>query len=154
MIEFNEIPTEETPSAENYDNYSNADTIGCKLCLTPIFFEPDKFITADFQIEVRNLCPGSRIALIVEVRRNTHEGCYQTLATVHDIFNVPNCTHHHRHCRCQTVTRTFRDVILDLHPSETRKDDPCNNLNPNDLTVTVVRANYISRNDSSCRFRD
>jgi len=154
MIELNEMPMDETSSAENFDSYRKDDTIGCKLCLNPIFFEPDKFITADFQIEVRNLCPGSRIALIAEVRRNTGGGCYQTLATVHDIFDVPACNHHHRTCNCRTVTRTFRDVILDLHPIETRNDDPCNNLDPDDLTVTVVRSNYISRNDSSCHFRD
>lgn len=153
-MEFNERPMEETSDAGSCDSYRKEDNIGCKLCLNPIFFEPDKFITADFQIEVRNLCPGSRIALVVEVRRNTHGDRYQTLATVHDIFDVPDCNHHHRTCDCKTVTRTFRDVILDLHPTETRKDDPCNNLDSDDLTVTVVRSNYISRNDSSCHFYD
>lgn len=146
MIELNKRPEEKSSNPENCNN----DNSSCKLCLNPIFFEPDKFITADFQIEVRNLCPGSRIAIVVEVRRSIPGGCYQTLATVHDIFDVPNCNHRNKPCKCKTVTITFRDIILDLHPAGTRNDDPCHNLRPEDLIVTVVKSNYISRNDSSC----
>lgn len=154
MIEFNEKSLEESSDNENSNSYSKKDNMGCKLCLDPIFFEPDKFITADFQIEVRNLCPGSRIALIVEIRRYLDGGYYKTLATIHDIFDVPHCNHNHKNCNCKTVIRVFRDIILDLHPTEGKHDDPCQNLNVADLNVVVVKSNYISRNDSSCHFYD
>lgn len=130
----------------NGNGTSNA---ACKLCLDPVFHEPDKFVTADYQIQVQDLCPGSRVAIVSEVRRRSNG---QTLATMHDIFDVPrtNCTR--GNCNCATVTRTYRDVVLDLSPAEDDDDDPCDNLDESDLQVVVVRSNYISRNDSQCDF--
>ncbi len=130
----------------NGNGTSNA---ACKFNLDPVFHEPDKFITADYQIQVQDLCPGSRVAIVSEIQRRSNG---QTLATMHDIFDVPssNCTR--GNCNCATVTRTYRDVVLDLRPAEDDDDDPCDNLDERDLQVVVVRSNYISRNDGQVNF--
>lgn len=138
----------------NDNDCSNKYSNGCNLCLNPIFYQPDKVITCDFQIEVRDLCQNSRFALVAEVRRIINGGRYQTLATVHDIFDVPACTDQHKNCNCRKIIRVFRDVILDLYPTLTSHDDPYHKLDANDLYVTIVLGNYISRNDPSCHFYD